>query len=243
MSYDWKKLLVKMKTANGFEPIELGLIENAEIKNQAKRIFGPPEELRWESEHCKVLPDDVVIEIGACIGLFSIRAGLQGARRLITFEPNLDNFWCTGENSLLGFAGRESSVKVINAAVCDHDGTVPFYNVPAVGQHGLFLYNRKGDATEVKSVTLDSLWRKKSVSKVGFLKCDGNGSEHLIFAGLSDENLVKIRCLSVQYHHQLTELVPGWKDSFLNRLTKLGYQIETGPINSWKDDWIKAWRS
>jgi FkbM family methyltransferase len=239
---DYKKIVVRFAKGNGYELIELGKIENVEIINQAERIFGPPEKLLWESPNCHLEKGDAVLEIGACIGLFSLRAGLQGARRIVSFEPNRENFQCAVHNAKVGFAGRESNVKFYNAAVCDYDGVAPFYDVPAVGQHGLFKYTRKADAREVETMCLDTLWRKKVITKIDFLKCDANGAEYLVFAGISDANLSKIRKLSVQYHHQVTDAAPGWREAFLKRLESLGFKTETGPVNCWKDDWLRAWK-
>lgn len=239
----YQDIKVKMIVGDDYEVVPLGEIKNVEIVNQAKRIFGPPAELRWEVGQCAVEQGDTVVEIGCCIGLFSLRAGLRGARKLIGFEPNHQNFECAKFNAAVGFYNHEKDARIINAAVCDHEGTAPFYDVQAVGQHGMFKYNRDVPARETKTTTLDSLWRKKMLSKIDFLKCDGNGSEHLIFAGLSDEHLLKIRKLSVQYHHQVTTDVPGWYDSFIARLKGLGFEVETGPVNSWHDDWIRAWRA
>jgi len=227
------------------EVVRLGDIENVEIVNQAKRIFGGAEDLLWESKKCHVEKGDIVVEIGACIGLFSLRAGLQGAKRIVLFEPNDPNRYCATYNANLGFASRRSKypVRVINAAVCDYEGVAPFFDVPAIGQHGMFKLNRAVDARQIKTMTLNSLFRKRIVTKIDFLKCDGNGAETLIFDGISNTNLKKIRKLSVQYHHHVEERCSGWRKSFLARLKKLGYNIETGPRNSWNDDWIRAWRS
>lgn len=239
---NYKKLMVKFNTPNGFEIVELGKIENVEIINQALRIFGPPEELRWESPNCHLEKNDTVLEIGSCIGLFALRAGLQGARRLVSFEPNKANFECAVHNAKIGFKGREANVKYFNAAVCDYDGVAPFYDVNGVGQHGLFRYQRTVAGREVQTMCLDTLFKKKILTKVDFLKCDANGAEYLVFAGISDENLKKIRKLSVQFHHQVRDVAPGWRESFLDRLKGLGYQTETGPVNCWDDDWLRAWK-
>lgn len=238
----WESISAYNITANGYELERLGSVKNVEIIGQARRILGNPEDLRWETENCKVEEGDIVVEIGACIGLFSLLAGMQGASRLISFEPNIANHGCATLNAGLGFAGRRPEFRVINAAVCDYDGIAPFYDAPAIGQHGMFKYERNLHAREVDTWTLDTLFRKNMVKKIDFLKCDGNGAEYLIFAGLSDTNLKKIRRMSVQYHHQVADASPGWREKFLERLHGFGYETETGPTNSYGDDWLRAWK-
>lgn len=53
----------------------------------------------YEREDCKILPEDVVVDIGANVGMFARLAGLRGASQIFCFEPDSKNFSCLVENA------------------------------------------------------------------------------------------------------------------------------------------------
>ena len=59
--------------------------------------------------------------------------------------------------------------------------------------------------------------------KIDFLKVDIEGAEHHAFAGISDENLMKVKTISMEYHHSHFNYNEQLRQAFIDRLNKLGF--------------------
>ena len=49
--------------------------------------------------------------------------------------------------------------------------------------------------------TLNYLFESGLIDRIDFLKVDIEGAEHAAFAGISDENLQKVKTIAMEYHH------------------------------------------
>jgi FkbM family methyltransferase len=190
-----------------------------------------------------VEPGDCIIDVGADVGIFAIHAGRSGAHGYLGFEPNYENYRCARFNARLCWNGHAGNVKVCHQAVSDKFGRATFYIGNGITAHGLIDRNLDEIVSEIETVTLDSLWATGRVKQADYLKVDCNGSEAKVFDGLSADNLARLRKISVQYHHVLDDLRPGWFFAFHRRLREAGFATEIKTINVWGDSVIIAWRS
>src|SRR5262249_6764293 len=76
------------------------------------------------------------------------------------------------------------AVTVVNSAICDTTGSVPFYRAPyekfGMGSLGAQF---KGESTEVPAQTLDDVLKEHQISRVDVLKVDVEGFELAVFRG------------------------------------------------------------
>jgi hypothetical protein len=79
----------------------------------------------------------------------------------------------------------------------------------------------------VKTITLNDIITNNFIDHIDFLKVDTEGSELLIFEGLSDYNLSKIRCISLEYHHNVFNYDEDVYNNFQRRFNKLGFNTFT----------------
>jgi FkbM family methyltransferase len=154
---------------------------------------------------------DVVVDVGANIGIFNRWAYSQGAEKVISFEPDKRYF------KLLRLNSDPRSI-IFNAAVSDNMGTVNLCETEHFGGSNIF-----GDGYPVRSYTLDYLFESNLINKIDFLKVDIEGAEHKAFKGISDENLMKVKTIAMEYHHSHMNFDEDLRENFIRRLNNLGF--------------------
>jgi len=75
----------------------------------------------------------------------------------------------------------------------------------------------------VRTYTLDYLFETGLVEKIDFLKVDIEGAEQHAFIGISDENLMKVKNISMEYHHAQFNHDEELRSNLISRLNKLGF--------------------
>ena len=235
---------IKFISGKGFKYAEHDQIKNVNIKRRIKGTWHPtpPSKRIWECEECTVEKGDVVVEVGADVGIFAVHAGACGASKYIGFEPNMANFTCAKYNAGIGRTGFKKHATVFNYAVCDTVGTAAFFEGNGITAHGLIDRGKGEYNRPVTTVTLDWLFDQGMVDHIDFLKCDCNGGERAVFDGLSDDNLGKIKKVSMQYHHVLDDIAPGWYGNFRQRISGAGFKFRLQTINEFGDSVLVAWR-
>jgi len=134
-----------------------------------------------------VRPDDVVIDIGANIGYFSLLvANNIPSVNVISFEPVKDLFQSMNENiSLNDF----KNISTINAAVGEINEEKELY-ISAFDNLGMSSFkqpeNYSGKKERVKVVTIDNWFKTSGLSKIDIIKLDIEGSELAALKGMKD---------------------------------------------------------
>lgn len=126
--------------------------------------------------------DDVVLDVGAHVGLFSVLAGraVGSGGRVIAFEPEATTANLLRSNlSDNGIAWGE----VVEAAVADQPGRASLHRSLEHGGEGRSAYNTLvgGDQTvaagEVAVVTIDGVLAERKIDRASFMKLDVEGAE------------------------------------------------------------------
>jgi FkbM family methyltransferase len=163
-------------------------------------------------ERCfRVDEGDVVVDVGANVGVFTLKAGRQTGRkgRVIAFEPERKNYvWLCRNIGLNNFC----NVLPVNVAVTDFDGIADFYVKDASVEHTLLpvtnlSYETRTVATrKIRVRRLLSVLNELGVDRVDFLKIDAEGVELEVLRGakrlLADK---RIRKVSVATYHDKEE--------------------------------------
>lgn len=133
----------------------------------------------------------VIIDIGANIGCFSLKAA-QTALRVLAFEPFPANCDLLRENIALNTA---DNVEVYPVAVSDKTGRSILFipdNHSFVGR--VSLHPGRGTRTvECSCVTLDQIFRDNNLDAVDLLKIDCQGAEYEILYGANPDTLQRVR--------------------------------------------------
>jgi FkbM family methyltransferase len=163
----------------------------------------------------KVLPGDLVLDIGANYGYFSLYALGRGARSVISMEPFHQTYECLVQNVC-----AYKKIQTLQEAICSTDEMVKFqFSEESVLNH---LY-KEPEETEntvlVKGTNINTLFDRFNLQEVDFLKVDCEGAELDLFKTISEENIQKVKKTVIEYHSDeiLSYLIP--------RLTESGLKI------------------
>ena len=137
----------------------------------------------YEYEAVRLEANDVVIDAGANVGLFSGVAAAKGCR-VFAFEPT---------PVTLGFLQKNLSfynnVTICPYALCDTEGTVSF-NVntnfeadKSLGSNSMLRRNPAFDVIDVESISLDTFVERSGIDRIDFIKADIEGAERLMLRG------------------------------------------------------------
>jgi len=143
--------------------------------------------------------NDVIVDIGAHIGAFSIYAANRAKTGLVySLEPVTDNFELLQHNVQLN---RITNIIPVKKAVTKYTGTREmFVQLEDTTMHS--FYNPKGLASKtlVSTITLADFMRNYSIDHIDFLKMDCEGAEYEILMGCPDGLLNRIRRISFESH-------------------------------------------
>jgi FkbM family methyltransferase len=173
-------------------------------------------------------PDDVFLDVGANMGLYSIFAArqLSGEGHVYACEPHLPTTAKLIENAARNdVAGRLS---VISAAISPEEGFTPFhYKRWRSGSSGSQLAVAGAPVldrpvgTELKlGISVDSLISRGAIRRPNVIKIDTDGIELQILAGMRDLLSSEQRPRSVQ-----VEVQPGERDEMVGLMHECGYAL------------------
>ena len=91
------------------------------------------------------------------------------------------------------------------------------------------IYGNGKNSIKIKSTTLGNVMTENQISNCNMLKMDCEGAEFEIIESLSDDELLKIEKLCLEYHLKGNNL--SSLESIKNRLEKLDYNVNIKPTN------------
>jgi len=145
----------------------------------------------------RVRPGDIVVDIGANIGAFSLYAAkVCGASRVVSFEPFPDSYRMLRRNVEENQLGN---VTCVSQAVAGHRGLGCLrLDSMECGSHSLV----KGSferTVEVECCTLDDVFQRFSLPKIDYLKMDCEGAEYEILENATSR-LQQVNRISMETH-------------------------------------------
>ena len=171
--------------------------------------------------------DDVIIDIGAHIGIFTIYASqFCNNGKIYSFEPVRENYDLLLNNIKLN---HSEQVKPFNLAVSNtNDDVVAIYINDDKAAHSIFPSSES--SINVKSITLQNIFEENNINHCNFLKLDCEGAEYEILCNLPTKYFKKIDKIVMECHFvdKKPELIDGLKQI----LAKQGFQVVTKVISN-----------
>ncbi len=180
----------------------------------------------YEVDDFIISDSDVIIDIGGHIGLFALFASSKLKNgKIISIEPYPKNFNLLDEN--MKNNNFQNSI-LINKAISNTDRNLElFVNSLDDSAHSIHGSGEKG--IQIKGITLNQIIQEYEITKCDMLKMDCEGSEFEIIASLSDDELLKMDKICLEYH--LKEHNESLLDLLKNRLEKNDYNVNIKPTN------------
>jgi FkbM family methyltransferase len=184
--------------------------------------------------------DDICIDIGSNIGIYSIFIGLKAFHGTVhSFEPISLNRRIIALNAEINDL---KNVVIHHQVVSDHNGSVTFEISEDSGFSSLISTNRKKTISTIStdSITLDNFLGNLGIKGVGVIKIDVEGAELRVLKGATDllaSPDFKPRALLIECC-DLNQTSFGYSPKdLLAFMQQYGYQAysvtENGPVLGW----------
>ena len=174
----------------------------------------------YERKNFEIKTDDVVIDVGGHIGLFTLYASqFCKTGSIFTFEPVTENFELLYENIK---SNNLKHVKSFNLAVSNSNSPVQLYLNEDFAGHS--MYSKSPQSITANSISLKQIFDDNNIDHCDFLKLDCEGSEYEIIKNLPSHYFQKIQKMIIEYH--MADTHPELLDELIKILKSQNYKLE-----------------
>jgi len=164
--------------------------------------------------------NDVVIDVGGHIGLFSLYASQYcKIGTIFCFEPIKDNFDLLVSNIQIN---NLSNIHYFNKAIFNENKPTRIYlNSSDQAAHSIFGHGN--NFVDIDTTTLSEVMDSNRIKMCNLLKLDCEGSEYEILQSTPDDYFNRIQKICLEYHILENNFEP--LNLLKSRLTSLGYKV------------------
>lgn len=189
-------------------------------------------------------PDDVIVDIGAHIGGFAVRAAKQAHRgKVFAYEASSKNFVMLSENRNLNNA---NNLHIHNMAISEKRGEMKFFMPGDNGALGSLMQDHASPMEIVQSMTLADIFAENCIEQIDYLKMDAEGAEFAILLNAPASTLSRVKRIVMEYHEfngngqhhlDLVNLLKshGFKVAVEAGIFPQKFLFGTGIIKAWRD--------
>lgn len=171
-----------------------------------------------------IKPNDVIIDIGAHVGIFSLYASQFCTNgKILCYEPSTENF------ELLQYNISQNQIKNIfsnNFAISGSNDTVTLYINPDNTAHSICDSTSK--SIQVQSRTLQNIFDSNKLEICDYLKLDCEGAEYEIIESLPSEYFKKIKQIYIEYH--FSDSKRDMLNNMIKKLEQMSFSIIKEPL-------------
>lgn len=165
---------------------------------------------------------NVVIDIGANVGLFTKYMLYKNAKKVLCYEPNKSAFNCLSKNYQ-----NNNSVFLNNLAVSTNNDKLRLY----LDVNNTLVSSAKrntSDFYDVDSITLKQILTQNNLEKVDLIKIDIEGMEYELIGHMEDDVFDKVNSFIIEYHDvESMDKSTGVK-TLSEKLKEKGYSVKFG---------------
>lgn len=152
----------------------------------------------YDDKHLRIGEEDTVMDIGAHIGAFSVRAaGLAPRGHVYAYEPSSKNFALLTKNRTLN---KANNLHVEASAVSGRKGKMTLYTPAGNPIMGSLLQGTSTHTETVNVTTITDIIAAHHIERIDLLKMDVEGAEYDILFSCPNATLAKIKRLVMEYH-------------------------------------------
>ena len=256
--WNWNpiKKMESLDDWNNFEPISYEDVKLAIDKIDAKistkvycddvTIYTHPKIVNWtKSNYKEIFTDkcydkivevnegDVVVDVGANLGIFTIYSWFKNAKKVYSIEPssfmikylklNTNQFSKNIELSKIAISSKEETADLQMTGFYE-GGVLDIVEKTGVTDRPNVIRTEK-----IRCISMDMFIEENNIDVIDFLKIDIEGSEYELFKGISDNNLkYKVKKISGEYHWNYNNQL----ENIFTKLDRCGFKYEFTEINS-----------
>ena len=150
----------------------------------------------YDDPRFPIQPNEVIVDIGAHIGGFAIRAA-KTARCVYAYEASSKNYALLQKNRQLN---NTKDLYLHNKAVSHHNGEMKFFMPSDNGALGSLMQEADSPMETVQAVTLTDIVTDNNIEQIDYLKVDVEGAEYDILLNCPAETLSKVQRIIMEYH-------------------------------------------
>ena len=138
----------------------------------------------YEIKEVQIQKNDIIIDAGANIGLFSLLAAKKGAKKIFAFEPSAYTYSILSSNIMIN--NYEKIITPVNLGIYSKRCTMDFIQTTGnIGSSRIVdIYNNiPGERCKINLVSLDEWVEENKVERVDFIKADIEGAERDLIEG------------------------------------------------------------
>lgn len=178
-------------------------------------------------EKISLSKEDLVIDIGANVGMFSIYVKKKFGCRVISFEPVIENFNSFKENIILNGLSIDD-FELHNTAITNIEGDIINIYTPTSNSGGSSIYEIGNNCNECRTEKID-----KYINGCVYLKIDCEGGEYDIIPNILDK-IKNIKYIGIEYHKYNSSQNPIQLDKEIkNNFNGLIFSNIEDPNASW----------
>ena len=177
----------------------------------------------YEIEKFHINKNDIIIDIGAHIGLFSLLVSKSCSDgKIFSFEPIQENFNLLVDNLK---SNKLNNVFPFNLAVAKNTSDVKLFLDNDDSAHSIF--GKDTNFVSVKAISLQKIFDENDINFCKILKLDCEGAEYEIIDSLPDKYFDKIENIIIEYH--LADSKPELVKNLIMKIKNAGFKITTRP--------------
>ena len=175
----------------------------------------------YENETVKIQKGDIVFDVGANIGIFSLYSAYNLAKEIHCFEPGKEQFNAIKNN----LSNKFNNLYANNLAVTKNKGIIIFYLSDFSTTNSTFS-KLSDDYIEVETVDLETYVNDNNITKIDYLKIDCEGGEYEIIEFMN-ENFLRESVDKICLEYHIFEDEDNLKlERLVNKLHKCGFIID-----------------
>jgi len=180
----------------------------------------------YYNDNFQIDKNDVVIDVGAHIGLFVLYASQFCKNgKIFCFEPIKENYNLLLDNISLN---NIKNIFPYNIAVTKKTSIAKIFLNEDESGHSMFIENKS--FVQVDSKSLFDVFADNRIEECNFLKLDCEGAEYEIIESLPSDFFSKIDKTVIEYH--MADTKPELLEGLIKKLKQLSFTIHTRPLFS-----------
>ena len=165
--------------------------------------------------------DDVIIDVGAHIGLFALFASQFCKNgKIFCYEPIKENYKILIENIEMN---QIQNIFPNNLAVTKETSRAKIFLNDDQSGHSMFIQNK--NFVEVDSKSLSDIFIDNGIKECDFLKLDCEGAEYEIIESLPSDLFTKINKTAIEYH--MVDTKPELLEQLINKFKQFSFSVHT----------------